>query len=252
MRTTRISQLLFMFLLLILLYNCSKNSDEDLSIHYNSHTYIRAYLDTEGRLTAAEYYNSQRNLTKKFSLIYSDNLITAVWDSTHFTKYTLNSNGLIECIIDSSNSVADSFYLATYNENQCLGSLFSVNFRRTLDYNYFKAPSGYSIGMIYFTVILYDTVNKVDIVVNPEELMFNLLHLGRQNQKLVKGIAWGANGGPSTTASSSHYSYKLDINGQVTEKTETYYPSHYYKVELKPNEIIHNLTSYEYIYTGNP
>jgi hypothetical protein len=218
-------------------------------VRYNKKTYIKAYLDLDNRIYSYEYLDSLKNVINTTHISYLNNSIFEKSNDTMIRKYNLNLDGFIDYLIDSTISKIDTLFIFNYYENGYIKSmsLFYINPNFGFEYSYNENYSYYYISSAYVSVSLCDSSNMIDFIINPSQYSMNLINCGKQNHKLVKHVRWGANGGPSTYASESDYKYKLDNNGLVIEKVETYFPSHYYTTKLQENDLGYYITYYEYI-----
>jgi hypothetical protein len=233
--------------------NCNKENNnpavpgDTTQVTYILRNYVRAYLDISGKITAYEYLDSLGNITSATQILYSGSIISQISGDWPIRKYYLNSNGFVEYIIDSSLVQLDTVAEMKYFENNHLQSYSHINPEYILEYSY-DDDNRYYINPAHVWVTLCDTINAVDIIINPENFYMNLVNCGLQNRRLVKSVKWPEQLGIGWQAPFSKYHYKLNNKGLVIEKNEAFYPHHRYVDGLKEDEIEHYITYYEYIF----
>ncbi len=206
----------------------------------------KVVLDSLGKVHSWELCPADVAETFLYVVKYQGDTVSVIHCDTLFQMVVLDSDGLITMILDSMGNQFDTLYYTHYNQDQYLSNLIRVNPFFDLSYHYDSSYSRYSTG-INVDVTLTEIASVVDFVVNPPVYYMNLIHLGKQNSRLIRHIQWGANGGPSTYASESLYSYGLNAKGQVIQKTETCYPPYHVSTQLQESDIRHYLTVYEYV-----
>lgn len=239
--------MLFALFHLVLLFTlgCKKDSIE-IKQDFDITVFCKVNLGSNGQVLSWEINQSGLTTSSLYEVLYHGDTVLMKRADTVYQILVLDSNGLITTILDSSNHQIDTLHYALYNQSQYLTNLIRVNPFFNLSYTYDSSYSNYYTGT-YVQVTLSDTANVVDFVVNPSAYYFNLLHLGKQNTQLIRHIKWGANGGSSTHASESRFTYVLNSIGQVIQKTETYYPPYPASTQLQESDIKRYLTQYIYV-----
>ena len=243
-RYTKVSGIIACTAIILLMAGCEKVVPFSA---FDKKTVVKVFLDKTNRITSEQIIDSTGNITSTVNFLYPEGAILRIDDSNKISKYVLNSTGQIVCLLDSTAHGCDTLWRFEYDT---LGYIKNqIRFEPPFTLNYTYDPVNSSLrNNLYFAAYFLNKENIVDFVINPASWYFlNLTHLGKQNQRLIYRIVYGANGGPSTYPAESYFDYDFDNSGLVIRKIERYYPAHHIGDPFTSENIERYLTTYQYI-----